>query len=372
MDNLEKKCEDLKKNGVSQRLKEKLENHKQLEKYNPKNQQTIVIKHEKNIKLINQIKPNQNKSKNMDRKPGNAKSISFKEKELKENLEINLSMYLDSFQDAIDIINNNISKRDSGGKVRFINENRDEIEKALCKINKTILLFAQSHSNIFKKLEEEKMNNKLLEKCIDEREKLDDKFKKLETNLINRMNENLESMKVEYLRNHVNINLNEENTLKTKILLKNKIGEEIENSLNNSEEEDNFIIPRNKRLSKKNSYANITKKNLENNNEINKDSTNERKGWQTPPQKNGIIITLNNENNQEEKENNGKKIIKKVKDILIEKGIEIQMKKVLKTKNGKIIIETKNIKEDKLVREAIKSNEFLNIKNESKKNHNKS
>ena len=48
------------------------------------------------------------------------------------------------------------------------------------------------------------------------------------------------------------------------------------------------------------------------------------------------------------------------------------MKKVLKTKNGKIIIETKNIKEDKLVREAIKSNEFLNIKNESKKNHNKS
>ena len=65
---------------------------------------------------------------------------------------------------------------------------------------------------------------------------------------------------------------------------------------------------------------------------------------------------------------NGKKIIKKVKDILIEKGIEIQMKKVLKTKNGKIIIETKNIQEDKLVPEAIKSNEFLNIKNESKKN----
>ena len=179
-----------------------------------------------------------------------------KEKELKEkleikNLEINLGMYLDSFQDAIDIINNNISKRDSGGKVRFINENRDEIEKALCKINKTILLFAQSHSNIFKKLEEEKMNNKLLEKCIDEREKLDDKFKKLETKLINKMNENLESMKIEYLRNHVNINLNKENTLKTKILLKNKIGEEIENSLNNSEEEDNFIIQGNKRLSKK-------------------------------------------------------------------------------------------------------------------------
>ena len=44
------------------------------------------------------------------------------------------------------------------------------------------------------------------------------------------------------------------------------------------------------------------------------------------------------------------------------------MKKVLKIKNGKIIIETKNIKEDKLVREAIKSNESLNIKNESKKN----
>ena len=40
------------------------------------------------------------------------------------------------------------------------------------------------------------------------------------------------------------------------------------------------------------------------------------------------------------------------------------MKKVLKTKNGKIIIEIKNIQEDKLVREAIKSNEFLNIKNE--------
>ena len=44
------------------------------------------------------------------------------------------------------------------------------------------------------------------------------------------------------------------------------------------------------------------------------------------------------------------------------------MKKVLKTKNGKIIIETNNIQEDKIVREAIKSNEFLNIKNESKKN----
>ena len=80
--------------------------------------------------------------------------------------------------------------------------------------------------------------------------------------------------------------------------------------------------------------------------------------------KNGIITTLNNENNQEEKEKNGKEIIKKVKDILIEKEIEIQMKKVLKTKNGKIIIEIKNIQEDKLVREAIKSNEFLNIKNE--------
>ena len=67
--------------------------------------------------------------------------------------ENNIILYLDSFQDAIDIINNNISKRDSGGKVRFINENRDKTEKALCKINKTILLFAQSHSNVFKKLQ---------------------------------------------------------------------------------------------------------------------------------------------------------------------------------------------------------------------------
>ena len=108
-------------------------------------------------------------------------------------------MYLDSFQYAIDIINNNISKRDSGGKVRFIYENRDEIEKALCKINKTILLFAQSHSNIFKKLEEEKMNKILLEKSIDERQKLDERFERLEINLIKRIKENSESQKIETL-----------------------------------------------------------------------------------------------------------------------------------------------------------------------------